>query len=111
MLFTKTTPDCSKLVRDFELDYPNAKEEEDPGFPLAFGPVMETTILVDSDHGYDQKLNRSLTGWISIFSSTPVVCQNKRQRLVSSSTYAAAFSTLRTATDEVMSIRYILRCL
>ena len=62
MLFTRTKPEFSKLIPDFKLDYPDAKEEEDPGFPLAFGPVIETTILVDSDHGHDQKTRRSLTG-------------------------------------------------
>ncbi len=111
MLFTRTKPEFSKLIPDFKLDYPDAKEEEDPGFPLAFGPVMETTILVDSDHGHDQKTRRSLTGWIAFVGSTPVAWQSKRQGSVASSTYAAEFSALRTATEEAMSLRYMLRCL
>ena len=43
--------------------------------------------------------------------STPVHWIYKRQSTVTSSTYAAEFSTLRTATGESMNICYCLRCL
>jgi hypothetical protein len=36
---------------------------------------------------------------------------SKRQGSIASSTYAAEFSALRTATEEAMNIRYMLRCL
>ena len=96
---------------DFLKDYPDAKEELDPGFPKSFGPILETTILVDSDHAHDQKTRRSLTGLIAFVGSTPVIWMSKRQGSVASSTYAAEFSALRTATEEAQSLRYMLRCL
>ena len=107
MQFKQTELEFSKLIKGFKLDYPEAMEEEDPGFPLAFGPVLETTILVDSDHEHDQKTRRSLTGWIAFVSSTQVAWQSKRQGSIASSTYAAEFSALHTAIEEAMSLSYM----
>ena len=111
MKFNRTSPKFEKLRPDFLEDYPDAKEELDPSFPKSFGPVMETTIMVDSDHAHDQKTRRSLTGLLAFVGSTPVVWMSKRQGSIASSTYAAEFSALRTATEEAMSLRYMLRCL
>ena len=111
MKFSRTKPEFHKLIPDFLKDYPHAVEELDPSFPPAFGPVMETTILVDSDHAHDKKTRRSLTGWIAFVGSTPVAWQSKRQGSIASSTYAAEFAAMRTATEEAMSLRYMLRCL
>ena len=83
----------------------------DPGFPKSFGPVLQTTLLVDPDHVHDLKTRRSLTGLIGFVGSTPVVWLSKRQGSIASSTYAAEFSALRTATEEAQSLRYMLRCL
>ena len=111
MEFSRISPEFDILIPDFLQDYPDAKEELDPNFPLSFGPVMETTFLVDSDHAHDKKTRRSLTGWIAFVGSTPVAWQSKRQGSVASTTYAAEFCALRTATEEAMSLRYMLRCL
>lgn len=83
----------------------------DPGFPRPFGPVMETTFIVDSDHAHDLKTRRSLTGVLGYVGSTLVIWKSKRQGTIASSTYAAEFSALRTATEEAISLRYMLRCL
>ena len=111
MDFNRAQPDFEKLRPDFLKDYPDAKEEMDPGFPQSFGPVLQTTILVDSDHAHDLKTRRSLTGLIGFVGSTPVIWLSKRQGSIASSTYAAEFSALRTATEEAQSLRYMLRCL
>jgi len=111
MNFARKDPEYKKLIPDFIQDYPDATEELDPSFPQAFGPVLETTILVDSDHAHDQKTRRSLTGLIAFVGGTPVLWMSKRQGAIASSTYAAEFSALRTATEEAQSLRYMLRCL
>jgi len=67
--------------------------------------------MVDSDHTHDQKTRRSLTGLLAFVGSTQVVWMSKRHGSIASSTYAAEFSALRTATEEAMSLRYMLRCL
>ena len=67
--------------------------------------------MVDSDHGHDQKTLRSLTGWIFFFGSTPFTWQSKRQGSVASSNYDVKSSALHTATEEALSLCYMLRCL
>ena len=111
MEYDRLLPNYEKLHPDFIQDYPDAKEEVASHFPKAFGPVMETTIFVDADHAHDQKTRRSLTGLLAFVGSTPVIWLSKRQGAIASSTYAAEFSALRTATEEAISLRYMLRCL
>ena len=111
MQFERTKPDYEALKSDFLKDYPDAKEEIDPGFPVPFGPVMETTFMVDSDHAHDLKTRRSLTGILGFVGSTLVLWKSKRQGAIASSTYAAEFAALRSATEEAISLRYMLRCL
>ena len=67
--------------------------------------------MVDSDHAHDKKTRRSLTGLIVYVGSTPVTWKSKRQATVASSTYAAEYSALRSATEEAVGLRYMLRCL
>ena len=110
MVFTRHNP-VEKLIPDFLKDYPDAKEELDPSFSQSFGPVMDSTFLFDSDHAHDLVTRRSLTGWIGYVGSTPVCWGSRRQGSIASSTYAAEFSALRTATEEAQNLRYMLRCL
>ena len=70
-----------------------------------------STILVDSDHAHDLVTRKSITGLLAYVGSTPVLWYAKRQGSIASSTYAAEFSALRTATEEAFSLRYMLRCL
>ena len=99
------------LIPNFLQDYPDAKEEIDPGFTKPYGQVLETTILIDSDHAHAKRTRQSLTGLIVFVGSTPVYWMSKQQLTVASSTYAAEFSALRTATEEEINIQYYLRCL
>ena len=67
---------------------------------------MKTTILVHSDHEHDQKTRRSLTGWIAFVGSILDAWYIRRQGTVASSTYAAEFSTLLTATEKAEPTLY-----
>ena len=73
MQFKRTKPDYELFKPGFLQDYPDAKEEEDPAFPPSFGPVMETTFMVDSDHAHDLKTRRSLTGILGFVGSTLIL--------------------------------------
>lgn len=96
---------------DFLQDYPWAKEELDPNFPEAFGRPLQTTILCDADHAHDTKTRRSVTGILAFVGCTIVFWRSTRQSAIACSTYAAEFMAIRTATEEAISIRYMLRCL
>ena len=111
MQFTRSNPNFKKLIPDFLKDYDGAKEELDPGFPMVFGPILETTILVDSDHVHNLAIRKSLTGLLAYVGSSPVNYFSKRQESIASSTYAAEFPALRTAIEEAQKLRYMLRCL
>jgi len=111
MVFERISPDYEKLCPDFLKDYPDAKEELDPSFPDPFGPILQQYLLVDSDHGHDLVTRKSITGLLGIVGSTPSFLSSKRQNTITSSTYAAEFHALRVATEEAISLRYMLRCL
>ena len=110
MELEQSEPNFNLLIPNFLEDYPGATEEINPGFPHPYGPILETTILFDSDNAHDQKKRRSLTGLIIFVGSNPVMWPSKRQSTVASSTYAAELSALRTATEESMDIQYFLHC-
>lgn len=96
---------------DFLEDYPYAKEDVDPNFPKAFGKPLQTTVLCDADHGHDKKTRRSISGILAFVGCTPVLWRSIRQSAIACSTYAAEFMALRTATEEAIALRYMLRCL
>ena len=76
-----------------------------------FGPILQSTFLVYSDHAHDQVTHKSLTDFIGFVGSAPVSWGYKRQGLIACSTYAAKFSALCTASEEAIGLRYMLRCL
>ena len=80
-------------------------------YPPARGRSLQITFLVDSDHAHDKRTRRSITGIVGFVGSTPVLWSSKRQGAVASSTYAAEFMALRQGTEEIVNVRYMLRCL
>jgi len=96
---------------DFLDDYPDAREDLDPNLPEAFGSELETTIFFDSDHAHDHKTRRSISGIIVFVGRTPVHVISRRQGCIATSTYCAEFVAMRTAVEEAISLRYMLRSL
>jgi hypothetical protein len=96
---------------DFLEDYDGAKEEFGDGLPEAFGRELETSVFFDTDHAHDHQTHRSITGIIVFVGSTSVLWPSKCQGCIATSTYTAEFVTMRSAAEEAISIRYMLRCL
>ena len=103
-------PNIEQLQPDFLDKYRDAKEDLD-NLPPAYGRKLQITVLCDSDHAHDKSTRRSITGIIVFVGSTPVLWLSKRQGSVATSTYAAKFMALRHGTEEIIHLRYILRCL
>jgi Reverse transcriptase (RNA-dependent DNA polymerase) len=101
----------SSFHPDFLEDYPDAHEEIDPKMSKATGREMDTSIFFDANFAHDQKTRRSITGIITFVGCTPVVSISKRQGCIATSTYCAEFVAMRTAVEEAIAIRYMLRCL
>jgi hypothetical protein len=98
-------------VEELRSDYPDAREEIDRKLPDPLVDEMEITVFVDSDHTHDKVTRRSITGILIFVGRTPVFCFSKRQGAVETSTYGAEFCAMRTATEETIAVRYMLRCL
>ena len=100
--------DFTKLLCD---QYPDAAEDIDSKVLLAKVDEMEITAFVDSDHAHDRVTRRSITGLLILVGRTPVYFMSKRQGAIATSTYKAEFCAMKTAVEEVQSVRYMLRCL
>jgi hypothetical protein len=104
---------------DFEIDYtvelesmyPDAFEEIDANLPEAMFDELAITAFVDSDHAHDKVTRRSVTGLLILVGRTPVFFSSKRQGSVETSTYGAEFCAMRTAAEEIIAVRYMIRCL
>jgi len=100
--------DLSIALRDH---YPDSEELLDPATPTPLFDEISITAFVDSDHAHDKLTRRSITGLIIFVGRTPVFYQSKRQGAIETSTYGAEFLAMKTAVEEVVAIRYMLRCL
>ena len=69
------------------------------------------TVFLDSDHAHNKVTHQSITGLIVIFSRAPVFYYSKLQGSVETSNYSAEFMAIRIAVEEVVALRYMLRCL
>jgi hypothetical protein len=96
---------------DWSEHYPEAEEELDSKFPEPLGKELTTTIFFDSDHAHDKVTRKSITGVLGLIGSTPVVGMSKRQGAIATSTYSAELCAARTASEEAIAMRYMLRSL
>ena len=96
---------------DFLEDYPDAREDLPTDLPKAYGRELEASDFFDADHAHDHVTRRSISGLIVNVGSTPVIWHSKRQGCIATSTYCAEFVAMRSAVEEAISIRYMLRCL
>ena len=99
------------LAAKMREDYPDAAEMVDTDLPPPLVGEIAITAFVDSDHAHDKVTRRSMTGILILLGRTPVYYHSKRQGSVETSTYSAEFMAMRTAVEELISIRYMLRCL
>ena len=99
------------VAEELEKAYPDAAEEVDVNVPKPMVDEMEISVFVDSDHAHDKVTRRSMTGMIIFVGRTPIFYSSKRQGAIETSTYSAEFCALKQATEEAISVRYMLRCL
>ena len=98
-----------ELTEDFGQQYHYFKEDIDPKFPEPKVQGIAITFFCDSDHSHDLVTGRSMTGIIGFVGSTPVVARSTRQSSVQTSTYGAELTAAKTATEEIIQVRYFLR--
>jgi hypothetical protein len=96
---------------DWEIVYGNIKEELPPDMPEPLGQPVITTTYEDANLYHDYLDGRSVTGIIHLVNKTPIDWYSKRQATVETATYGSEFNASRTATEQVMDLRYTLRML
>lgn len=73
--------------------------------------LMILVVFFDADHAHDHVTCHSISGIILFVGRTPVISQGKCQGCIATSTYCVEFIAMRSAVEDAISIRYMLRCL
>ena len=96
---------------DFLEDYDGVTEDNPAGhFPVSIGEELSTAIFWDADLAHDIATRRSISGILGFIGSTPIISKSARQGCIATSTYCSEFIAMRTAVEEPISIKYMLRC-
>jgi hypothetical protein len=108
--YTASTEDSLKI---YEQSYDCSDLTEiDPSFPYPVtNSEMTITAFADANLGSDDTLGRACTGTILFLGKSPISWQSKRQKSVATSTYSAEYAALRTTSDEIIAMRYLLQSL
>jgi len=91
--------------------YGEPKEQIPHGLPEAKGKPVRTTTWADANLMHDTVTGRSATGLLHLLNQTPIDWFSKRQGQVETATYGSEFVAARTATEQIMDLRYTLRSL
>ena len=71
--------------------------------------MVSTHCFVDSDHAGDTVMRRLQTGILIFVNRAPILWYSKRQNTVETSTFGSEFIAMKTAVEQVESLRYKLR--
>jgi hypothetical protein len=89
--------------------YGNVQEEIPSDMPETKGQPVRLTCFWDANLMHDLTTGRSCTGILHMINQTPIDWYAKRQATVETATYGSEFVAGRTATEQVIDIRYTLR--
>ena len=89
--------------------YRDAKERLPSDSPKPRCNMVSTHCFVDSDHAGDKVTRRSQTGILIFVNRAPILWYSKRQNTVETSTFGSEFIAMKTAVEQVESLRYKLR--
>jgi hypothetical protein len=112
MVFDDTLPniDLSSFpIADWTEFYRDVKEEIPANAPEPLGKEVHMYCFCDADHAGDRLTRRSQTGIIIFPNRAPILWYSKKQNTVESSTFGSEFVALRTAVEQIISLRYKLR--
>ena len=89
--------------------YQDAKERLPSDMPPPRGRLVSTHCFVDSDHAGDKVTGTSQTGILMFLNHEPIIWYSKRQNTVETSTFGSKFIAMKTAVEQIKSLRYNLR--
>ena len=89
--------------------YRDVKEAIPEDMPPPRGQSVSTHCFIDADHSGNRVTRRSQTSLLLFVNHDPIVWFSKRQNTVETSTFGSAFITMKTAVEQIESLRYKLR--
>ena len=89
--------------------YRDAKERLLSNMPPPRGRSVSTHCFVDSDHAGDKVTCRSQTGILIFLNRAPIILYSKRQNTVETSMFGSEYIAMKTAVEQIESLRYKLR--
>ena len=75
------------------------------------GNLVIMTSFMDANLMHDVMSGRSVTGIIHFFNKTPIEWYTRKQPSVATATFGSEFIAARTATEQIMEMRLVLRYL
>jgi hypothetical protein len=91
--------------------YGNVKEQLPSDAPPPLGKKIVLTTYVDANLMHDQVTGRSVTAVLHFINKTPFEWYSKRQATVETATYGSEFTAARTAVEQIIENRTMLRYL
>jgi hypothetical protein len=89
--------------------YGDYKEEQPYNMPTPKGKPVRTTTFKDANLYHDHTTGRAVTGVLHLLNATPADWYSRRQATVETATFGSEFTAARTATEQIMDLRYTLR--
>ena len=113
--FRTEEPDYSDLAdREYDWEksiYGNVTEEIPKDAPPPLGNRVVQTTLVDANLMHDLLTGKAVTGILHFLNQTPTDYTSRKQATVETSTYGSEFVAARTAAQQIMDLRLMLRYL
>ena len=91
--------------------YGNVKEEIAKDIPKPFGKRVITTTFLDANLFDDIVIGKSVTAVLHFVNTTPTNWFSKKKTTVETATYGSKFVAAKTAKEQIMDLRNILRYL
>ena len=91
--------------------YGSSKEQIPDNLPSPKGKSVCTSTFVNANLMHDLTMGRSATGILHLLNQTPINYFLKHQGQVETATCGSEFVVARTATEQIMDLRYSLRAL
>ena len=113
--FRTTSPDFSmmeNIVYDWERSaYGQVSEDIPYNMIEPLGRSVTLTTYVDANLMHDVMSGRSVTGILHMFNKTPIDWYTRKQPTVETATFGSEFIAARTATEQIIELRHLLRYL
>jgi hypothetical protein len=84
-------------------------EELPSDMPIPRGKPVRITTYEDADLMHDLLTGRSQTGILHLLNTTPIYWYSKKQATVETATYGSEFVAAKTATEQLMDLKYTIR--